>query len=69
VFNLEAIEVIKGADSAYAGRGGAGGSINLATKKAKNENFIAADVSLGTDQYKRTTLDLNRKLPTPWACA
>ncbi len=62
VFNLEAIEVIKGADSAYAGRGGAGGSINLATKKAKNENFIAADVGLGTDQYKRTTLDLNRKL-------
>lgn len=62
VFNLEAIEVIKGADSAYAGRGGAGGSINLATKKAKNENFIAADVSLGTDQYKRSTLDLNRKL-------
>lgn len=62
VFNLEAIEVIKGADSAYAGRGGAGGSINLSTKKAKDDNFINADVGLGTDNYKRATLDLNRKL-------
>ncbi|WP_284337495.1 TonB-dependent receptor [Comamonas sp. NoAH] len=60
-FNLESVEVIKGADSAYAGRGGAGGSINLTTKKAKNDNFIAGDVGLGTDSYKRATLDLNRK--------
>jgi len=62
VFNLESVEVIKGADSAYAGRGGAGGSINLSTKKAKDDNFIAGDVGLGTDNYKRATLDLNRKL-------
>lgn len=62
VFNLESVEVIKGADSAYAGRGGAGGSINLTTKKAKNENFVSGDVGLGTDNYKRATLDLNRKL-------
>lgn len=62
VFNLESVEVIKGADSAYAGRGGAGGSINLTTKKAKNDNFVAGDVGLGTDNYKRATLDLNRKL-------
>ena len=61
-FNLESVEVIKGADSAYAGRGGAGGSINLSTKKAKNENFISGDVGLGTDSYKRATLDMNRKL-------
>lgn len=62
VFNLEAIEVIKGADSTYAGRGGAGGSINMSTKKAKSENFVEGEVALGTDKYKRTTLDLNRKL-------
>ncbi len=62
VFNLESVEVIKGADSAYAGRGGAGGSINLTTKKAKNDNFVSGDVGLGTDNYKRATLDLNRKL-------
>lgn len=61
-FNLESVEVIKGADSAYAGRGGAGGSINLTSKKAKNEDSISGDVGLGTDHYKRATLDLNRKL-------
>ena len=60
VFNLQSVEVIKGADSAYAGRGGAGGSINLVTKKAQNENFITGDVGLGTDSYKRATVDLNR---------
>jgi catecholate siderophore receptor len=62
VFNLEAIEVVKGADSAYAGRGGAGGSINMSTKKPKNDNFISGDVGLGTDNYKRATLDGNWKL-------
>ena len=62
VFNLEAIEVVKGADSTYAGRGGAGGSINMSTKKAKADDFINGEVGLGTDKYKRTTLDLNRPL-------
>ncbi|WP_034388668.1 TonB-dependent receptor [Comamonas composti] len=62
IFNIEAVEVIKGADSAYAGRGGAGGSINLVTKKAKNEDFVSGDVGLGSDSYKRATLDLNRKI-------
>ena len=61
-FNLESVEVIKGADSAYAGRGGAGGSINLTTKKAQDEDFITGDVGLGTDSYKRATLDVNRKI-------
>lgn len=62
LFNVESVEVIKGADSAYAGRGGAGGSINITTKKAKNENFISGDVGLGTDNYLRGTLDINRKI-------
>ena len=62
VFNLEAIEVVKGADSAYAGRGGAGGSINMSTKKPQDENFISGDVGLGSDNYRRATLDGNWKL-------
>ncbi|MFT3799600.1 MAG: TonB-dependent siderophore receptor [Burkholderiaceae bacterium] len=62
IFNLEAVEVIKGADSAFAGRGGAGGSINLVTKKARNENFIYGDLGLGTDSYRRATVDVNRVL-------
>ncbi|MCH3832120.1 TonB-dependent receptor plug domain-containing protein, partial [Campylobacter jejuni] len=31
-FNLEQVEIIKGPDSVYAGRGGAGGSINMVSK-------------------------------------
>ncbi len=62
VFNLESVEVIKGSDSAYAGRGGAGGSINMTTKRAKPYDFFAGDVGLGTDSYKRGTIDLNRKV-------
>ena len=62
IFNLEAIEIVKGSDSAYVGRGGAGGSINMSTKKPKNENFVSGDVGIGTDSYKRATLDGNWKL-------
>ena len=44
-FNLESVEVIKGPSSAYSGRGGTGGSINLVTKKPRLGHF--ADVSAG----------------------
>ena len=60
MYNIESVEVIKGADSAYGGRGGAGGSINLTTKAPKKENFFSGDLSLGNADYKRGTIDLNR---------
>nr|WP_246013068.1 TonB-dependent siderophore receptor [Pigmentiphaga humi] len=59
VFNLEQIEVTKGPDGAYGGRGGAGGSINLITKAPKAERFTNASLGLGTDNYKRATVDSN----------
>lgn len=59
VFNLEQVEVIKGSDGAYGGRGGAGGSINLVSKTAKLEDFTEVNLGVGTDHYKRTTLDSN----------
>ena len=62
VFNLEQIEVTKGPDGAYGGRGGAGGSINLISKTAKAENFTAGSIGLGTDNYKRATVDGNWRL-------
>ena len=60
VFNLESVEVIKGPDSTTGGRGGAGGSVQLYSKTPKKENFFNGSVGLGTDSYKRATLDLNR---------
>jgi catecholate siderophore receptor len=61
-FDVESISVIKGPDSVYAGRGAVGGSIDIVTKTPKNEDFINGSVGLGTDSYKRVTLDANRKL-------
>ena len=60
IFDIEQIEVTKGADSAYSGRGSAGGAINLVTKTPKSENFIAGSASIGTDDYKRLTADVNQ---------
>jgi len=59
VFNLESVEVIKGADSVYGGRGSGGGSINLSSKRARLGNFVEGDVGLGTDHYWRGTADGN----------
>jgi len=56
-FDVEQIDVIKGPSSAYTGRGSAGGSINIVTKAPKAENFTDASLGLGTDNYKRATLD------------
>lgn len=60
-FDIENITVIKGPDSVYAGRGAVGGSIDIETKMPKNENFITGSAGIGTDAYKRLTLDVNQK--------
>ncbi|MBV7481893.1 TonB-dependent siderophore receptor [Bordetella sp. BOR01] len=59
VFNLESVEVIKGADSAYGGRGSGGGSINLVTKRARLGSFAEGSLGVGTDNYWRGTADGN----------
>ena len=58
-FNVEQVEVIKGADSAYNGRGGAGGSIIIDTKKPQNTDFTHIDLGVGTDKYVRGSVDTN----------
>ncbi|MFJ3047240.1 TonB-dependent receptor [Herbaspirillum chlorophenolicum] len=62
MFNIESIEVTRGSDSTAGGRGGPGGSINLVSKLPKKEAFNEVNVGLGTDSYKRTTLDSNMLL-------
>lgn len=59
-FNLEQVEVAKGPASAYTGRGSTGGSINQVSKKPHLADFGAGDVGVGTDQFRRATLDVNR---------
>lgn len=59
VFNLEQVEIIKGPDSVYSGRGGAGGSINLVSKAPKSFNAAEGQVQIGTDHNYRGTADGN----------
>ena len=58
-FNLEQVEVVKGPDSAYTGRGSTGGSVNLVSKVATLRPAHGFTLDLGTDRTKRATADLN----------
>ncbi len=59
-FNLEQVEVVKGPSSDYSGRGSTGGSINMVSKSGRMEDSTNTSLSLGSDSYKRATLDVNR---------
>jgi catecholate siderophore receptor len=66
VFNIESVEVVKGA-AADNGRGSAGGYVNINTKRPTLDAFVAGDLSFGFDQYdsrsrKRGTVDVNQPL-------
>ena len=58
-FNLEAIELINGANSVYSGAGSVGGNINLVSKTAIAGEFTSIQAGAGTDDYGRVTLDSN----------
>lgn len=59
-FNLEQVEITKGTNGTFVGRGSTGGTINLVSKTAKAQDFSAGSATLGTDLTKRLTVDLNR---------
>lgn len=61
-FNIEQVEVAKGPASANGGRGSTGGSINLGTKKAQLGCFNDLMIGGGTDNYARSTFDMNREI-------
>ncbi|CCA92021.1 TonB-dependent siderophore receptor [Novosphingobium sp. PP1Y] len=61
-FAVERIEVFKGSTGAFGGRGSAGGAINIVSKMPRDGNFANADVTVGTDDFKRVAVDVNQKL-------
>lgn len=61
-FNLEQVEVSKGPQSAYSGRGSAGGTINLVSKSPGALPVRGATLGFGTDATKRVTADVNQPL-------
>ncbi|RZI96758.1 MAG: TonB-dependent siderophore receptor, partial [Rubrivivax sp.] len=62
MYNIEQVEIIKGPSGSEFGRGAPSGTINLATKVPRLENFVAGSGSLGTSEQKRGTIDINRTL-------
>lgn len=61
-FNLEQVEVIKGAAGAETGRGASSGFINLVTKQAHLGDESSASVTVGTADRRRAAVDLNKQL-------
>jgi catecholate siderophore receptor len=59
-FFTEQLEILRGPASSYAGRGTAGGAINIVTKQATDRNFQNAETTFGTDMTKRVTIDVNQ---------
>jgi catecholate siderophore receptor len=62
IFNLEQVEIIKGPDSVYSGRGSGGGSINLGSKQPRLTDFTNVSLGGGTDSYWRGTIDQNWRI-------
>ncbi|MDB5723983.1 MAG: TonB-dependent receptor [Novosphingobium sp.] len=59
-FAIEQLEITKGPSSSFAGRGASGGSVNAITKMATTDlNFGKATAGYGSDNYVRTTADVN----------
>jgi len=60
-FFTEQVEILRGPASSFAGRGTAGGAINIVTKQATTlGSFYNMDTTFGTDNTKRVTLDVNQ---------
>ncbi len=66
-FFTEQIEILRGPASAYAGRGTAGGAINIVTKQAADRNFYNAENTLGTDRTKRVSFDVNQVISSTFS--
>lgn len=62
MFDVEQVEVVKGPGGVYGGRGAPGGSVNIITKRATQENFQQGSITGGTNDLVRTTVDVNQML-------
>src|SRR5690554_4431847 len=62
IFNLEQAEVYKGTGSIESGVAAVGGSVNLVSKAPRLGSFYRVNTGVGTDQYRRATVDINHQL-------
>lgn len=61
-FNLESVDVLRGGAAMLFGRGQAGGVINQVSKKAEETTFGNLSVTVGDNNFKRASTDINVKL-------
>jgi catecholate siderophore receptor len=67
-FAVEQIEISKGPNSSFAGRGTAGGAINAITKQATTDyDFTSLTAGIGTDAHSRFTIDANQAITESFA--
>ncbi len=60
-FDVEQLEILRGPASSFAGRGTAGGALNIVTKEAQNTDFYHFESEGGfDDSLKRGTIDINK---------
>jgi catecholate siderophore receptor len=62
-FAVEQVEISKGPNSSFAGRGTAGGAVNAVTKQATQDyDFAKLSTAFGSDKHTRITFDGNQRL-------
>jgi catecholate siderophore receptor len=67
-FAVEQLEISRGPNSSFAGRGTAGGAINAITKQATTAlNFGNIGAAVGTDKHTRVTVDVNESFGETFA--
>ena len=66
-FGSEQVEILKGPSATVAGRGSAGGAVNIETKKPFFSDHAEATTTFGTDKTKRVEIDVNKKISDAFA--
>jgi catecholate siderophore receptor len=60
-FDVEQLEILRGPASSFAGRGTAGGALNIVTKEAQSTDFYRFETEGGfNDSLKRGAIDINK---------
>jgi catecholate siderophore receptor len=62
-FNYESVDVLEGPESVMFGRGSTGGIINQESKTPGLSPSVEGTLSLGTDNTRRATADINEPVP------
>lgn len=60
LYNIQAVEVLKGPSALIFGRGGGGGVVNRVTKKADGTTIHEVETSFGSFGRKRVTIDMGQ---------